>query len=94
MGRNPSSAAHVVRPTDADELAVAAKTAGRRGAIAHGLGRAYGDSAMNAGGLVISSTAVSGLVELDSASGIARVLAGTSLDSLLPRSFPTGGSSP
>jgi decaprenylphospho-beta-D-ribofuranose 2-oxidase len=89
-GRNPSSAAHVVRPTDADELAMATKAAGPRGAVARGLGRAYGDSAMNAGGLVVSSTGVSGLLELDHTRGTARVLAGTSLDSLLRVIVPQG----
>ena len=89
-GRNPSSAANVVRPGDADELAVAAKAAGPRGAIARGLGRAYGDSAMNAGGLVVSSTGVSGVLELDHTRGTARVLAGTSLDSLLREIVPQG----
>jgi decaprenylphospho-beta-D-ribofuranose 2-oxidase len=89
-GRNPASAAHVVRPADPDGLAVAAKAAGPRGAIARGLGRAYGDSAMNAGGLVVSSTGVSGLLELDHRRGTARVLAGTSLDSLLRDIVPQG----
>ncbi|MGH9231106.1 MAG: FAD-binding protein [Acidimicrobiales bacterium] len=89
-GRNPSSAAHVARPADPDELAVASKAAGPRGAVARGLGRAYGDSAMNAGGLVVSSTGVSGLLELDHRRGTARVLAGTSLDSLLREIVPQG----
>jgi decaprenylphospho-beta-D-ribofuranose 2-oxidase len=89
-GRNPSSAAHVVRPGDADELAVATKAAGPRGAVARGLGRAYGDSAMNAGGLVVSSTGVSGVLDLDHTRGTARVLAGTSLDSLLREIVPQG----
>jgi decaprenylphospho-beta-D-ribofuranose 2-oxidase len=89
-GRNPSSAAHVVRPTDAGELALAAKAAGPRGAVTRGLGRAYGDSAMNAGGLVVSSTGVSGVLELDHARGTARVLAGTSLDGLLREIVPQG----
>jgi decaprenylphospho-beta-D-ribofuranose 2-oxidase len=89
-GRNPSTAAHVVRPTDADELATAAKGAGPRGAVARGLGRAYGDSAMNAGGLVVSSTGVSGMLELDHRRGTARVLAGTSLDALLRHIVPQG----
>jgi decaprenylphospho-beta-D-ribofuranose 2-oxidase len=89
-GRNPSTAAHVVRPTDPDELALAAKAAGPRGAVARGLGRAYGDSAMNAGGLVVSSTGVSGVLELDHGRGTARVLAGTSLDGLLRHIVPQG----
>ena len=89
-GRNPSSAARVVRPGDADELAVATEAAGPRGAVTRGLGRAYGDSAMNAGGLVVSSTGVSGVLELDHTRGTARVLAGTSLDSLLHEIVPQG----
>jgi decaprenylphospho-beta-D-ribofuranose 2-oxidase len=45
---------------------------------------------MNAGGLVVSSTGVSGLRELDRTRGTARVLAGTSLDSLLREIVPQG----
>jgi decaprenylphospho-beta-D-ribofuranose 2-oxidase len=89
-GRNPSSAAHVVRPGDADELAVATKAAGSRGAVTRGLGRAYGDSAMNAGGIVVRATGVAGVLELDHTRGTARVLAGTSLDSLLREIVPQG----
>jgi decaprenylphospho-beta-D-ribofuranose 2-oxidase len=89
-GRNPWTAAHVVRPTDAAELATAAKAAGPRGAVARGLGRAYGDSAMNAGGLVVSATGVSGVLELDHRRGTARALAGTSLDGLLRHIVPRG----
>ncbi|HET8618472.1 MAG TPA: FAD-binding oxidoreductase [Acidimicrobiales bacterium] len=88
--RNPVSASQVVRPSNPDELAMAVKAAGRRGAIARGLGRAYGDSAMNAGGLVVQSTGVSGLLELDREAGTARVLAGTSIDDLLRAIVPRG----
>ncbi len=88
--RNPVSASHVVRPSSPDELAMAVKAAGRRGAIARGLGRAYGDSAMNSGGLVVESTGVSGLLELDHHAGTARVLAGTSIDDLLREIVPQG----
>jgi decaprenylphospho-beta-D-ribofuranose 2-oxidase len=89
-GRNPASASHVVRPSSPDELAMAVKEAGPRGAIARGLGRAYGDCAMNGGGLVVQSTAVSGLIELDQTAGTARVLAGTSIDDLLREIVPQG----
>ncbi|HEX6570067.1 MAG TPA: FAD-binding oxidoreductase [Acidimicrobiales bacterium] len=89
-GRNPRSVSHVVRPGDADELALAVKTAGPRGAIARGLGGAYGDAAMNAGGTVVCSTAVSGLLDLDHTAGTARVLAGTSIDALLREIVPQG----
>jgi decaprenylphospho-beta-D-ribofuranose 2-oxidase len=89
-GRNPRSASHVVRPTSPDELAMAVKAAGPRGAIPRGLGGAYGDAAMNAGGTVVSSTGVSGLLELDQTAGTARVLAGTSIDDLLRVIVPQG----
>lgn len=89
-GRNPQTAAHVTRPTSPDELAMAAKAAGPRGAIARGLGRSYGDQAMNAGGLVVDATRVSGLLELDHRAGTARVLAGTSLKELLHAIVPQG----
>jgi decaprenylphospho-beta-D-ribofuranose 2-oxidase len=69
---------------------MATKTAGPRGAIARGLGRSYGDQAMNAGGLVVEATNVAGLLELDDRAGTARVLAGTSLTALLHQIVPLG----
>ena len=69
---------------------MAVKAAGPRGAIARGLGASYGDAAMNAGGTVVCSTDVSGLLELDDAAGTARVLAGTSIDDLLRAIVPQG----
>ncbi len=45
---------------------------------------------MNAGGIVVQSTGVSGLLELDHGAGTARVLAGTSIDSLLRDIVPQG----
>jgi decaprenylphospho-beta-D-ribofuranose 2-oxidase len=89
-GRNPSSASHVTRPRTPDELAMAVKGAGPRGAIARGLGRSYGDQAMNAGGTVVDATGVSGLIELDHQAGTARVLAGTSLSALFHEIVPQG----
>lgn len=89
-GRSPRSAAHVVHPTSPDELAMAVKAAGPRGAIARGLGRSYGDQAINSGGLVVDTTHVSGLLELDRRAGTARVLGGMSLRDLLHQVVPQG----
>jgi len=89
-GRNPTTASHVARPTSADELAKASLDAGPRGVIARGLGRAYGDAAMNAGGLVVEATGVSGVLDLDPTTGLVRVLAGTSFDDLMRVSIPQG----
>jgi len=89
-GRTPRSSSHVARPSTPDELGMAVKAAGTRGAIARGLGRSYGDQAMNAGGLVVEATNVAGLIELDTRAGTARVLAGTSLKALLHEIVPLG----
>ena len=51
--------------------------------LARGLGRSYGDSALNDGGRVIDMTGLDRLVSFDSASGILACDAGLSLDALL-----------
>lgn len=89
-GGTPTSASRVVHPPDRDELAKATLDARTRGAIARGLGRAYGDAAMNAGGLVVDATRVSGVLDLDPVRGLVRVLAGTSLDDVMRVSVPQG----
>lgn len=89
-GRTAPSAAEVARPTSTADLAKAAAHAPARGAIARGLGRAYGDAAQNAGGLVVDATGTSGILALDHAEGVARVAAGTSIDDLLRTLVPLG----
>jgi len=89
-GRTAPTAAEVVRPASAADLAAAARGAGERGVIARGLGRSYGDAAQNAGGLVVDATGVTGLLALDAGTGVARVAAGTSLDELLRTIVPMG----
>jgi decaprenylphospho-beta-D-ribofuranose 2-oxidase len=89
-GGTPTSASRVARPADRDELVKAHLDAGHRGVIPRGLGRAYGDAAMNAGGLVVDATEVSGVLDLDPHTGLLRVLAGTSLDDVLRVCVPQG----
>ena len=63
---------------------------GRRGAIARGLGRSYGDSAQNAGGTAIELTGSTPEVELDPQRGTVTAAAGTSLDVVLRTCVPRG----
>ncbi|MDR1236813.1 MAG: FAD-binding oxidoreductase [Propionibacteriaceae bacterium] len=62
----------------------------RRGIIARGLGRSYGDVAQNAGGLVIDLTALSRIYSIDPATAIIDADAGVSLDKLMRAALPFG----
>ncbi|MEL6893921.1 MAG: FAD-binding oxidoreductase [Actinomycetota bacterium] len=84
-GTAPTVAA--VRTGDVDR---ALATAGRRGVIARGLGRAYGDAAQNAGGIVVELDAGGGAVELDEATGVVTAHAAASFDEVLRSIVPRG----
>lgn len=89
-GRTAPTAADVVQPINAAEVAQALKDAGSRGVIARGLARSYGDAAQNSGGLVLDMTELDGFLELDAATGTVTVDAGISLDRLLKKIVPRG----
>ncbi len=88
-GRTAPSTA-TVHDVSADELApeIIQRLVTPRGIIARGLGRAYGDSAQNAGGAVLRLGP--GPIHLDAAAGTVRVGAGVSLDELLRHVVPRG----
>src|SRR5205823_292291 len=86
----PSRAGRVVRPFGDDEVRTALLAANGRGALARGLGRAYGDAAQNAGGTVLDMTGLTQIRELDLERGRVTVDAGLSLAAILDLIVPKG----
>jgi len=86
---NPSVA--TVRPAGDDaELVGLVAGAGRRGVLARGLGRSYGDAAQNGGGVVVDMTARRRVLSVDIAAALVEVEAGASLDQLMRLLLPMG----
>lgn len=63
---------------------------GRRGVIARGLGRSYGDAAQNGGGLVLDLTGLKRIHSIDPDSGLVDLDAGVSLEALIEVLLPRG----
>lgn len=90
-GNTAPSPATLMHPSTVEDLAHSlSQVADDRGLIARGLGRAYGDAAQNAGGHVLDTRAVTGLIAVDLQAGIATAKAGTSLDDLMRWLVPLG----
>lgn len=89
-GRTAPTTAHVLRPRTYEEAAEAIRDCGGRGAIARGLGRAYGDAAQNAGGSVLDMTGLDRIHEIDAINGLVVCDAGVSLHRLMQVLLPLG----
>ncbi|MDF9815159.1 FAD-binding oxidoreductase [Streptomyces sp. SPB162] len=89
-GRTAPTTAHVFRPRTYEEAAEAVRDCGGRGAIARGLGRAYGDAAQNAGGAVLDMTGLDRIHEIDAVNGLVVCDAGVSLHRLMQILLPLG----
>ena len=89
-GRTAPSVARVLSTPDAEVIAKAVSQADRRGVIARGLGRSYGDNAQNGGGLVVDMTALRRIHTIDGDTHLVDLDAGVSLDTLMKAALPFG----
>ena len=89
-GRTSPSVATVTAAGDDAELAQVVTEAGRRGVLARGLGRSYGDAAQNGGGVVVDMTARDRVLSVDTGTALVEVEAGISLDRLMRVVLPLG----
>jgi decaprenylphospho-beta-D-ribofuranose 2-oxidase len=89
-GRTAPTAA-VVAPVDGDPAADRVLAhAGRRGVLARGLGRSYGDAAQNAGGTLADCLPMDRVLDVDIERGVVRAGAGVSIDALIRTMLPLG----
>ena len=96
-GRTAASTAQVLRTQDLDEIgrvvaqAAEDRASGKgRGVLARGLGRSYGDVAQNGGGVVVDTTVLDRIHEIDTANATVTMDAGVSLDALMKAALPHG----
>src|SRR5450756_59847 len=84
------SVATVHSAGDDAELVRLVTDAGRRGVLARGLGRSYGDAAQNGGGVVVDMTPRNRVLSVDTGAALVEVEAGISLDHLMRIVLPMG----
>jgi decaprenylphospho-beta-D-ribofuranose 2-oxidase len=88
-GGTAPSAARVRSAASTEEVAAVIAATGRRGVVARGRGRSYGDPAQNAGGEVLDLAALD-TIDLDEVTGVVRVGAGCTIGALIDAVLPRG----
>lgn len=86
-GLHPRSSCRLDEPETLTDLA---RALDRRGTIARGLGRSYGDPAINAGGQVLGMTRLDRYLAFDATTGTLRTEAGVSLARIIHDFAPRG----
>ncbi|WP_018296746.1 FAD-binding oxidoreductase [Corynebacterium lubricantis] len=99
-GRTAPTTAHVLSATSPETVINAVKVVAeqneslpkhaRRGIIARGMGRSYGDPAQNGGGLVVDMQPLNEIHSIDPDSAIVDVDGGVTLDQLMRAAIPYG----
>ena len=89
-GRTNPSVAKVHSAGDDAHLVRLVTEADRRGVLARGLGRSYGDAAQNGGGVVVDMTTRNRVLSVDTGTAQVEVEAGASLDHLMRLLLPMG----
>jgi decaprenylphospho-beta-D-ribofuranose 2-oxidase len=89
-GGTQPSIARAASASSTDAIADVLRRADQRGVLSRGLGRAYGDAAQNAGGIVLSLRDGAPAVQLDAARGEVTVWAGVSMDRVMREIVPRG----
>jgi decaprenylphospho-beta-D-ribofuranose 2-oxidase len=89
-GRHPVHPGRVFRPESRAEAAAVVRGGGERSYVPRGLGRSYGDAALNEGGGVLLGVRLNRFLDWDPASGVVECEAGVSYDDLLRVLLPRG----
>jgi decaprenylphospho-beta-D-ribofuranose 2-oxidase len=89
-GRFPVEPAHVYRPEKRAELRELLASGAEPSYIARGLGRSYGDAALNAGGGVVRQTRLNRFLSFDPQTGILECEAGVSFAEIIRHFLPRG----
>ena len=89
-GAATATSARVLPVRTEDDVLRVLTAAPGRGAIPRGLGRSYGDPALNAGGTVLDMTLMDRVLGLDEGTGLLSVEAGASMDALVRAVLPLG----
>ena len=89
-GRYPVATSDVYRPDRTEALSAILDSRGKQTLIPRGLGRSYGDTAINNGGSVVVATGFDRMIAFDDTSGTLECEAGVSLETIIKTFLPRG----